>query len=287
MHRCLTRMTMAVCLISLTCSLRSQSIPIPFAKSQTGEFRKWLDSTGLHQYLRLDTIRQEEDSPLTAYFIARGMQNWVGLDHSMDSIYHTGVGETLFDRFTFQFDLPKDNGKIVVDAGDALLILRNRNRRLSVDTLIAQSAGENFPEYTFSALRMINAPSTFKSRRSLTELKTRIKNYCYDHFKDYNGLQESYSFEDLSQDPETLRLVVSNLKKAVLREGYFEHLDLTFGFKREGEWTQVSFIMDGKYGKVVQWTAFDDRYKSMIPDYQNEVGQFIIFMGDKIINLGK
>ena len=87
--------------------------------------------------------------------------------------------------------------------------------------------------------------------------------------------------------PETLRLVVSNLKKAVLREGYFEHLDLTFAFKREGEWTQVSFIMDGKYGKVVQWTAFDDRYKSMIPDYQNEVGQFIIFMGDKIINLGK
>jgi hypothetical protein len=252
--------------------LCGQDLPESYITAQIKPYQQWLDATHLGQFLMLDTLKQAPGEKVVLYLHIDGFKNWLKLSKFVDSTTGDNLSALLFDRLTFQLD--RTEGEIEIDAGISIVHITMINGILHTDAKRTQSLGPASVDYNISGLSNLDNTWSFNSNQSKSRLRDRIKDFFYTYFMKYKATFEKYSFQDLSQDDSVLVLEISNIKNAVLKEGYFEHLDLYIKLSAQGNSTKGTYTMWGKYGSGIIWAPHDARYNPMVPDYQQEVDHF-------------
>jgi hypothetical protein len=254
-------------------TIYGQEIPFSFIQDQTHNYRHWLHSTRLDQYMEIDTV-VIEGAALTMYINAKGKKNWARLSRYVDSAFHSDLMADMYDRYLFLFDLPKDSAKVVVNAGDQTFCIHGSLSGLQRDTLVPMGSTKKFPDVDILWLSSELTPGWFKSTRSARELRDTLKKFFFNFFKPYNANSGPFRFDDISQSYDELKLDIGNIKKAVIQENFYEHLDLNFDFIKDANSTIIHFTFEGKFASGEFWTPHDERYQPIEDEYPSEFDHF-------------
>jgi hypothetical protein len=250
-----------------------------FVDTQFKDYQQWLQSTRLDSCIKADTAGIDQDS-VVLYLETKGLKNWNKLRFYADSAFGVDLAGVLYHRWSFQLD--HSPCLIRVEAGDALITIRSDRRQVNMEIRRTLGPVSGFPDDAVSTLVKLNDTKTFSTRKAMNVVRDRIKSDLKAYFEPYKGLFVSYAFEDLSQDDSTMELAVSNIKKAVLQEGYFEHLAFHFALRSRDGGTVLTFQMEGKYGSGIIWAPLESRYHPMTPQYQGEFDHFQSVLGNRI-----
>lgn len=258
-----------------------------FLKTQLKSYREWIIECKLSKILYVDTVilskgKHKLEMSLTA------LSDWDNLDNLLDSNYGRTIDDLLMRQFTFRFDIYNDSVEIVIDAPDAKIFLTQNNYQVNKD--IWKKMGETPNPISIEELNTIEIDELKTQRNTrlpINEAQERIKKGLLPFFKNYKPALEKISYKIIFQDENTLMFEVSNIVSAVLDEGYFEHLRVTYKFKLNENNTTIFQYIYGKYGPGILWAPSNSRYKNMSPTYDEELKRFQLLVSTKIGELLK
>jgi hypothetical protein len=276
------RLFLSFSLFLLTDILYAQNLPDSFMAVQTTHFRNWLQAKNLHNYIKIDTVVQNDEG-ITLYLQTDGLKNWLNLVRFVDSSFSVDLSKVLFNRLSFQLD--NATCTIVTDAHDGIIKISKINQHVNTDIRKTLGPSAPFSNYAFSDLKDLVEDIEFKSKKDIPVIRRLLIVDLNNYFKSFCGKFVKYKFEDLSQNETTLILEVSNVVDVVIKRGYFEHLILKFIFNKTNKATVLKYGMVGKYGGGIVWAPHESRYYPMIPKYQEQVEHFNLIMGNRIMRL--
>lgn len=271
---------------------------VPIAKAQTNEqdifirtqlatYRDWLSYNQLSKLVRADTIRNDSEQYTLTMTIA-SKQDWEQLTKIFDTLYHQSIATLLLKRLKFQLDMPNDAVAINIDAPDATIIITQKDKKVSAETWKKMGMeATTTPLSVFYEITNIDLPTTLVSNRSTEDILQRIKSGLPVFFQKYKPRIEQSKFDVIYNNGNYLIIEVNNIVSAVLDEGYFEHLTLTFEFKFADQKTSVTQDIEGKYAAGIIWAPRSSRYKDMTPKYTKQLKRFSMILTTKIAELIK
>lgn len=194
------------------------------------------------------------------------------------------MATVLYNRLSFQLD--KANCSIVTKTQDAVINIRQINNVVDTETRKTLGPGELFTPYTFDKLKDLNDTRSWKTNKNMAVIRKLLLDDLKRYFNQFRpALSSQYHFEEFTQSDSSLVLDVMNAVNAITREGYFEHIQIVFTFNKLENGTNLTYMMEGKYGAGIIWAPHQSRYRPLKPKYQEQIDLFNNKIGNRIYKL--
>jgi hypothetical protein len=145
--------------------------------------------------------------------------------------------------------------------------------------------GDAFKNYRFDGIGNLNETHTWESNKDIRSIRAAIKADLQKYFDDHKPRFASYYFKDHSQNNNSLELEIINSVGAVTNDRYFEHIVISFTFKKNGKGTTIIYEMEGKYAAGILWAPYQSRYRPMKPKYDEQIRNFTKEIGHRLLEL--
>jgi hypothetical protein len=252
-----------------------------FFESRLVDYSTWLKNTHLATIISLDTLSVLPGKVILNLKI-KDKHNWERLVSIGDSAYHQSVPGSLYNHFAFTMDLKDEHAEIDIDATDATIIIQRKDGNIKTELWKKMGEISSDVDLPIEGLIDISNINTFQSNKSIEALKAIIQKGLKNYFVKYKAKMEEYQCVPLYELDNSLIIGVNNIVDAVLKEGYFEHLQFNFNFSQQPGKVLVTYEMFGKYGAGMIWAPQNSRYHDMLPKYQEQFKLFNLIISNEI-----
>jgi hypothetical protein len=267
-----------------TSTLFAQNLPDSFVAIQSKDYHSWLAAKNLDKYIEIDTLVQN-DTGVVLNLKVDGIKNWHRLANFVDSAFKIELAKVLYNRLSFQLD--NATCSIVIRMEDGIIQIRMIDNVLNTDTRRTLGpAGPTFTPYTFNNIKDLNDTRSWKTNKNMAVIRKLLLDDLKRYFNQFRpALSSQYHFEEFTQSDSSLVLDVMNAVNAITREGYFEHIQIVFTFNKLENGTNLTYMMEGKYGAGIIWAPHQSRYRPLKPKYQEQIDFFNNKIGNRIYKL--
>jgi hypothetical protein len=238
------------------------------------DYQEWLDSTRLSKVLTLKGIE------LTSDFLQLNLEvpnrdDWFDLRDIYQEDYNRSIGEDLIRKLSFQMALSEDSIRIniqTIDKDYPIELVYSNNEYLTIEQEPLLSTKGMF------RLNIADIPKTKKTKASgdTEEVKEWIKNYLKHYYEQKSVWGKKSRFVIIDTDEE-LSIEVSNISSEVLDDflvGYYEFIMIDMALEQKGDYVEITYELQAKYGSGIFVAPRRSGYKDMEPKYGEYVEQY-------------
>ena len=246
----------------------------PYFQETLSDYQEWLDSSHLSDILTISDLKTNLS------FIQLNMQinsrdDWFDLRDIYQEDYNRSICEDLIRKLSFQMALDKDSLIISIEAikDDYPITLSYFNGdylTMEKEPLLSTKG--------MLLLKLADVPTTKKTQTTgdSEHVKEVIKGYLKNHYEQRKVWGRKSRFVIIDTEGE-LSIEVSNLSKEVLDDftiGYYEFIMIDMVLEQKGEYVEITYELQMKYGSGIFVAPRRSGYKDMEAKYSEYVERY-------------
>lgn len=238
------------------------------------DYQEWLDSTNLSKVLTIADLNTHSDF-LHLNMQVQSRDDWFDLRDIYEENYNRSICEDLIRKLSFQMALDKDSIKITINAVEddypvELSYYNGEFLTMEKEPLLSTKG--------MLILKLSDVPKT-KTTQTTGEaqhVKEIIKGYLKNYYESKKVWGKSSRFVIIDTEDE-LSIEVSNLSKEVLDDfliGYYEFIMIDMVLEQKGEYVEITYDLQMKYGSGIFVAPRRSGYKDMEAKYSEYVERY-------------
>jgi hypothetical protein len=246
----------------------------PYFKETLSDYQEWLDSTNLSKVLTISALTTYPDF-LHLNMKIKSRDDWFDLRDIYKEDYDRSICEDLIRKLSFQMSLDKDSLKITIDAIEddypvELSYYNGDYLTMEKEPLLSTKG--------MLLLKISDVPTTktTKATGESEQVKELIKGYLKNHYEQKKVWGKKSRFVIIDTKDE-LSIEISNISKEVLDDfmiGYYEFIMIDMVLEQKGEFVEITYELQMKYGSGIFVAPRRSGYKDMEAKYSIYVERY-------------
>jgi hypothetical protein len=235
-----------------------------FDQVQSAALNKWINLTGLGSIIHFSGVKIYDDSISQFIFSVPGTKAWSSLNDSLRVYNLPSAEQFIGDKVTFLFDRNPQHTQLIFEGADGSIIVTSKGSLFESFTEYFQ--GNMDPDRTKIAFTSrlssrytnffdINVNKTYDLKQYKQALVQIVKEMCKGHSTAFNDYRIDTDL-DIEGD---FRITITNIKKLVLDQSYFEKILIRFFIDPAAKKIDCQYAC--KYSAGNLWAPNDSRYR--------------------------